>query len=150
MHQGPLITVASACHLMLGWVLCRKVYPDRTIGADNVQSPHAQGRLMDSFTFHTTFRRNQIDPSVFIAPGAIIVGDVTLSAECSVWFHASLRGDAEAILVGPRTNIQEGVIFHADPGYPAVVGTGVTIGHGAIVHGARIGNNCVIGMRATL
>ncbi len=105
---------------------------------------------MDSFTFHTTFRRNQIDPSVFIAPGAIIVGDVTLSAECSVWFHASLRGDAEAILVGPRTNIQEGVIFHADPGYPAVVGTGVTIGHGAIVHGARIGNNCVIGMRATL
>lgn len=105
---------------------------------------------MDHRTFHTTLRANQIHASVFVAPTAVIVGDVTLSADCSVWFHASLRGDAEAILIGARTNIQEGVIFHADPGYPAVVGTGVTIGHGAIVHGARIGNNCIIGMRATL
>lgn len=105
---------------------------------------------MDQPTFHTTLRTNQIHPSVFVAPTAIIVGDVTLSADCSVWFHASLRGDAEAILVGARTNIQEGAIFHADPGFPAIVGAGVTVGHGAIVHGARISNNCVIGMRATI
>lgn len=100
--------------------------------------------------FHTTFRPQQIHPSVWLAPSAIVVGDVTLAEECGVWFNASLRGDTEAILVGPRTNIQEGAIFHADPGYPVVVGADVTIGHGAIIHGARIGDQAVIGMRAVL
>jgi carbonic anhydrase/acetyltransferase-like protein (isoleucine patch superfamily) len=100
--------------------------------------------------FHTTFRPNQVHPSVFLAPGAVVVGDVTLSAECGVWFHASLRADVEAIWIGERTNIQEGAIFHADPGFPVHVGSGVTIGHGAIVHGATIGSNSVIGMRAVL
>lgn len=100
--------------------------------------------------FHTTFRPHQIHPSAWIAPGAVIVGDVTLGEECGVWFHASLRADTEAILIGPRTNIQEGSIFHADPGFPAVVGADVTIGHGAVVHGARIGDRVVIGMRAVL
>lgn len=99
---------------------------------------------------HTTFRPNQVHASVYLAPGAVVVGDVTLSAECSVWFHASLRADVEAIWIGERTNIQEGAIFHADPGFPVLVGSGVTIGHGAIVHGARVGNNSVIGMRAVL
>jgi carbonic anhydrase/acetyltransferase-like protein (isoleucine patch superfamily) len=101
-------------------------------------------------TFHTTFRAYQVHESVFIAPGAVVVGDVTLAEACSVWFHASLRGDVESIIVGQRTNIQEGAIFHADPGFPAMVGVGVTIGHGAIVHGARIGDNTVIGMSAVL
>jgi carbonic anhydrase/acetyltransferase-like protein (isoleucine patch superfamily) len=100
--------------------------------------------------FHTTFRPEQVDPSAWLAPSAIVVGDVTLAEECGVWFHASLRGDTEAIRVGPRTNIQEGAIFHADPGFPVLVGADVTIGHGAIVHGARIGSQTVIGMRATL
>ena len=100
--------------------------------------------------FHTAFRPNQVHASVWLAPGAIVVGDVTLGEACGVWFHASLRGDTEAILIGARTNIQEGAIFHADPGFPVVVGSDVTIGHGAIVHGARIGNQAVIGMRATL
>ncbi len=100
--------------------------------------------------FNTTFRPQQIHPSAWLAPSAIVVGDVTLANECSVWFNASLRGDTEAIFVGPRTNIQEGAIFHADPGFPAVVGADVTIGHGAIVHGARIGDQAVIGMRAVI
>jgi carbonic anhydrase/acetyltransferase-like protein (isoleucine patch superfamily) len=78
------------------------------------------------------------------------VGDVTLADGCSAWFNASLRGDTEAIFVGPRTNIQEGAIFHADPGFPIVIGADVTIGHGAIVHGARIGDQAVIGMGAIL
>src|SRR5215213_448115 len=101
-------------------------------------------------TFHTTFRPNQLHPSVWLAPSAIVVGDVTIDEECGVWFNASLRGDMEAIRIGPRTNIQEGAIFHADPGFPAIVGADVTIGHGAIVHGARVGDQVVIGMRATL
>lgn len=100
--------------------------------------------------FQTAFRPQQIHPSVWLAPSAIVVGDVTLAEACGVWFHASLRGDTEAILVGPRTNIQEGAIFHADPGFPVMVGSDVTIGHGAIIHGARIGDHTVIGMRAVL
>jgi carbonic anhydrase/acetyltransferase-like protein (isoleucine patch superfamily) len=100
--------------------------------------------------FHTEFRPHQIHTTVFVAPGAIIVGDVTIAAESSVWFNASLRGDTDPITIGPRTNIQEGAIFHADPGFPAKVGAGVTVGHGAIVHGATIGDNTLIGMRAVL
>jgi carbonic anhydrase/acetyltransferase-like protein (isoleucine patch superfamily) len=100
--------------------------------------------------FHTTFRPEQIHPTVFIGTGAVIVGDVTLEEECSVWFNATLRGDIEPIRIGPRSNVQEGAIFHADPGFPAVVGAGVTIGHRAIVHGARIGDNSLIGMGAIL
>ena len=100
--------------------------------------------------FHTAYRPHQVHPSVWLAPSAIVVGDVTLAEECGVWFNASLRGDTEAIHIGPRTNIQEGAIFHADPGFPVAVGADVTIGHGALVHGARIGDQAVIGMRAVL
>jgi carbonic anhydrase/acetyltransferase-like protein (isoleucine patch superfamily) len=105
---------------------------------------------MQPSPFATTHRPHQLHPTAWLAPSAIVVGDVTLGEAVSVWFHASLRGDMEAILVGARTNIQEGAIFHADPGFPALVGSDVTIGHGALVHGARIGNGSVIGMRATL
>ncbi len=92
----------------------------------------------------------QIHPSVFLAQGAVVVGDVTLHAQSGVWFNATLRGDVEAIVLGPRSNIQEGCILHADPGFPAVIGADVTVGHGAVVHGARVGDNCIIGIRAVL
>lgn len=100
--------------------------------------------------FATQFRPDQIHPTAFIAPGAIIVGDVTLAAESSVWFNATLRGDTTPIAIGPRSNIQEGCIFHADPGFPAIIGQGVTVGHGAVIHGATVGDNTLIGMRAIL
>jgi carbonic anhydrase/acetyltransferase-like protein (isoleucine patch superfamily) len=100
--------------------------------------------------FHTEFRAHQIHPTVFLAQGAVVVGDVTLAEYVSVWFNATLRGDTDPIMVGARSNIQEGAIFHADPGFPVVVGAGVTIGHGALIHGARIGNRALIGMRAVL
>lgn len=98
--------------------------------------------------YHTEFRSKQLQPDVFLARGAIVVGDVTLATESSVWFNAVLRGDLEPILIGPQSNIQDGAICHTDPGFPVKVGTGVTIGHGAIVHGANIGDNCIIGMGA--
>ncbi|HSN75202.1 MAG TPA: gamma carbonic anhydrase family protein [Anaerolineae bacterium] len=85
-----------------------------------------------------------------MAPGAVFVGDVTLGEQASVWFNATLRGDVESITVGPRSNIQEGCILHADPGYPTVIGVGVTVGHGAVVHGARVCDNCIVGIRAVL
>ena len=89
-------------------------------------------------------------PSAFIAQGAVIVGDVTLGKDVGIWFNSTLRGDIEALVVGPRTNIQEGCILHADPGDPCVIGAGVTVGHGAVVHGARVGDNVLIGIRAVL
>ena len=98
----------------------------------------------------TRFQPNKIHPTVFIGQGAVIVGDVTIAEECSVWFNATMRGDTTPVQIGPRTNIQEGCIFHADPGFPAIVGAGVTVGHGAVIHGARVGDNTLIGMRAIL
>ena len=96
----------------------------------------------------TRFLPGQIAPDVFIAAGAAIVGDVTLMAGCSVWFNATLRGDTERIHVGEGSNIQDGVVCHADPGYPLLIGAGVTVGHGAILHGAVIGDGTLIGMGA--
>jgi carbonic anhydrase/acetyltransferase-like protein (isoleucine patch superfamily) len=101
-------------------------------------------------TFHTQFRPEQVHPSVFIAPGAVVVGDVTLAQDVSVWFNAVLRGDTELLIISVGTNIQDGAILHADPGYPTTVGAGCTIGHRAIVHGARVGDNTLVGMGAIL
>ncbi len=101
-------------------------------------------------SYATTFRPEQVDPTAFIGQGAVVVGDVTLGRESSVWFNATLRGDDTPITVGERSNIQEGAILHADPGFPTVLGDGVTVGHGAVVHGAKVGANSLIGIRAVL
>ncbi len=95
-------------------------------------------------------RTPQIDPTAFIAPNTSIVGDVEIGAESSVWFGAVIRADTEAIRIGARTNIQDGCILHADPGYPIHIGNNVTVGHGAIVHSATIEDCCLVGMRATI
>lgn len=87
---------------------------------------------------------------VFIAPGASVVGDVILGDSVSVWFSAVLRGDVGPIRVGNRSNIQDGCIIHTDPAVPVAMGEDVTVGHNAIVHGASIGNNTLIGMGAVL
>jgi carbonic anhydrase/acetyltransferase-like protein (isoleucine patch superfamily) len=86
----------------------------------------------------------------WIAPDAALIGDVELEEEASIWFQAVLRGDNERILVGRRSNVQDGVIFHTDPGFPLTVGEGCTIGHHAILHGCTIGNGALVGMGATV
>nr|BAT29820.1 transferase [Aureimonas sp. AU22] len=88
--------------------------------------------------------------SVFIAPGAHVIGDVTLGSEVGVWFGAVIRGDVARITVGARTNIQDGAILHADPGFPLEIGEGCTIGHRAVVHGCTLGDNTLVGMGATI
>lgn len=88
--------------------------------------------------------------SVFVAPNATLIGQVELGNESSVWFGAVLRGDGDKIVVGARSNIQDGAIVHVDPGVPVHIGEDVVVGHGAIVHGATVGDNSLIGMRATL
>ena len=89
-----------------------------------------------------------IDPSAFVAPGAIVVGEVTLGARSSVWFHTVVRGDGPGITVGADTNLQDHTVVHVDEGYPAMVGNRVTVGHRAIVHGCVIEDDCLIGMGA--
>lgn len=99
---------------------------------------------------HLEFRPHQVDPSVFLAPGAVVLGDVTLGPRASVWYQAVLRGDVEKIIVDAETNIQDGCVLHADPGFPCILGQRVTLGHGAIVHGATVEDEVVIGMRAVV
>lgn len=87
---------------------------------------------------------------VFIAPNATVIGNVTLGDECSIWFGAVLRGDGDTITVGHRTNIQDNAVVHVDPGEPANIGNDCIIGHLALVHGATIGNNVLVGMHSTV
>ena len=87
---------------------------------------------------------------VFIAQGAVVDGDVTIGSGSGIWFNAVVRGDTERIRIGSRTNIQDLCILHADPGFPLLVGDNVTVGHGCILHGCTIGNNCLIGMGSVI
>ena len=100
--------------------------------------------------YDAQFRPDKIAEGVFIAAGAIVIGDVALAANASVWFNAVLRGDTEALRIGVGSNIQDGAVCHADPGYPLVIGEGVSVGHNAIVHGARVGDHTLIGMGAII
>jgi carbonic anhydrase/acetyltransferase-like protein (isoleucine patch superfamily) len=89
-----------------------------------------------------------IDPTAFIARGAIVLGDVQIGAESSVWYNAVIRGDTDRITIGDQTNIQDLTMIHADPGIPCLVGNRVTVGHRVILHGCTIEDDCLIGMGA--
>jgi carbonic anhydrase/acetyltransferase-like protein (isoleucine patch superfamily) len=86
----------------------------------------------------------------WVAPDAHVIGRVRLGADVGIWFGAVLRGDGEPLEVGERTNIQEGAMLHADPGFPLTIGPDVTVGHHAILHGCTVGAGALIGMGATL
>ena len=90
------------------------------------------------------------DGSSWIAPGAQLIGDARLGREVGIWFRVVIRADNTPIVIGDRTNIQEGAILHSDPDIPCTVGFGCTIGHRAILHGCTIGDNVLIGMGATV
>lgn len=91
-----------------------------------------------------------IGDDVFIAPGAVVVGDVTVGNNSSVWYNCVLRGDINSITIGFGTNIQDGVIGHLADDYPLIVGNMVTVGHGAVIHACTIEDECLIGMNATV
>lgn len=93
----------------------------------------------------------QYDPNnCFIADSADVIGSVTLGESVSVWFHAVVRADTSPVVVGARTNVQDGAVLHADPGYPLTIGQDVTIGHKAVVHGCTIGDGSLIGINAVV
>ena len=92
----------------------------------------------------------KIDRSVFIAPGAQVVGDVSVGSDSGIWYNAVVRGDSKEIKIGKRTNVQDMAVLHVDKEYQLTVGDNVTIGHSAIVHGCSVGNNVLIGMGAII
>ncbi len=90
------------------------------------------------------------DGSAWVAPSADVIGDARLGSEASIWFGAVIRADNSPIVVGERTNIQDGAMLHSDQGSPLTIGVGCTVGHHAILHGCTIGDNVLIGMGATV
>ena len=95
-------------------------------------------------------KQPKLHPSVYVAPGAHIIGDVDIDEKASVWFNAVLRGDYEQIQIGKRSKIQDGTVIHADPDFPAIVGEDVTVGHNVILHGCTVKNGALIGMGAAV
>jgi len=98
------------------------------------------------------FRDNspEIDESAYIADNAVIIGDVTIGKKSSVWFGAVLRGDSDSIKIGRRSNIQDNAVVHVDPGFPVTIGDDCIVGHLALIHGATISNNVLVGMNSTV
>jgi carbonic anhydrase/acetyltransferase-like protein (isoleucine patch superfamily) len=91
-----------------------------------------------------------IHPDAFVAETATIIGNVTIEAGASVWYGCVLRSEFEPIVIGEGSNVQDGTIMHTDPGFPAIVGNGVTIGHAAVIHGATLADGCLVGLHATV
>jgi len=109
----------------------------------------------------------KIHPTAYIAPGAVIIGDVDIGAESSVWFGCVIRGDVNIIRIGARTNIQDGTVIHVasgkqparmgdkgskipEAGYPTIIGDDVTVGHMALLHACRVDNNGFVGMKSAV
>ncbi len=91
-----------------------------------------------------------IDPSAVLAPGAIVIGQVTIGPDCFIGPNAVLRGDIDPITVGRGTNIQDCCVVHTEKGQPTIIGEEVSVGHGAIIHGCTIGDHALIGMNAVV
>lgn len=90
-----------------------------------------------------------VDPTAFVAPGAVIIGDVTIGRDSGIWFNAVVRGDINVIRIGERTNVQDGCILHvASERFGLFVGSEVTVGHGAILHACVVGDGVLVGMGA--
>ncbi len=86
----------------------------------------------------------------WIAPNAVIIGDIVIKNDASIWFNAVLRGDIEKIIIGEGSNIQDGSVLHTDPGCPLTIGKGVTVGHMVMLHGCTIGSDTLIGIGSTI
>lgn len=102
--------------------------------------------MQNDFEFHSEL----VEHPTFLAPTATVLGHVEIDPESSIWYGAVVRGDSEQIHIGRRTNVQDLCVVHADPGYPCLIGDGVTVGHSAIVHGAHVEDDVLIGMRAVI
>jgi carbonic anhydrase/acetyltransferase-like protein (isoleucine patch superfamily) len=94
--------------------------------------------------------RVETHPQSWVAPNATLVGKIRLEAGANVWFGAVLRGDNELIHIGENSNVQDGSVMHTDMGYPLTLGTGVTVGHNAMLHGCTVGDYSLVGINAVI
>lgn len=99
---------------------------------------------------HDERSRPTLHPEAWVAPGAVLVGDLSVSAGSSLWFGVVIRADRERISVGRNSNVQDGAVLHADPDLPVIIGDRVSVGHGAVLHGCSIADDVLVGMRATI
>ncbi len=144
-----------------GVLLCATVYNGEMVKTDDLVAiiGHPQENYQEILQEYSksgglerenTVHRPRKGRDVFIATTATVVGRVSIGDNCSIWYGAVIRGDEEEIHIGDRTNIQDGCILHADTNEPTLIGRECIVGHGAIIHGATIGDNTLIGMRATV
>ncbi len=92
----------------------------------------------------------KIDPSCYVAPEAIIIGDVVIDKGCSIWPFAVIRADLSQVRIGEGSSIQEHCQIHGNPGKPIIIGKNVSVGHGAIIHAAQVGDYVIVGMNSTI
>lgn len=105
---------------------------------------HADARIISVPTFGTP----SVADACFVAPGAVLAGNVTLHSSVGIWFNAVLRADYEPIIIGEGSNIQDNVTGHVDTGFPLTLGKNVSVGHNAVIHGCTVEDDCLIGMGA--
>ncbi|OGS42671.1 MAG: gamma carbonic anhydrase family protein [Euryarchaeota archaeon RBG_16_62_10] len=92
----------------------------------------------------------RVDPSCYVAPEAIIIGDVVIERGCSIWPYAVIRADMSEVRIGEGSSIQEHCQIHGNPGRPIIIGKNVSVGHAAIIHAAKVGDDCIIGMNSVI
>ncbi|NIA09928.1 MAG: gamma carbonic anhydrase family protein [Nitrospiraceae bacterium] len=92
----------------------------------------------------------EIGKGVYIARSAVIIGNVSIGDKCSIWENAVIRGDLNIIEIGDESNVQDCCVLHVSPEHPIKIGRGVSVGHGAIVHGARVDDDCIVGINSTV
>jgi len=120
--------------------------------APDVTCPHGHPKAGNRNTVMAIYRLGnatpQIPASAYVAPGATVIGRVTLGEHTTVWPGAVIRGDDDAVRIGDNTNVQDGAVLHVDPGIPTSIGSDVTIGHQAMLHGCTIGDGTLVGIQA--
>jgi carbonic anhydrase/acetyltransferase-like protein (isoleucine patch superfamily) len=102
--------------------------------------------VTDNYIAELPFGAPKIDDDAFVAPMAVVVGAVTMGPQASIWYGAVARADMETIEIGAQSNVQDGSTLHSDPGFPLVIGRGVTVGHRVVLHGARVDDDVLVGM----
>lgn len=131
-------------------MFCMTIDPTLPNGPAPLSNTANEPQSHDLVSGELRFRTELVDRSAWIAPTAMVRGDVYIGANSSVWFGSVIRGDSAPIRIGEGSNVQDLCCLHADPGYPCVIGDRVTIGHGAIVHGATVEDAALIGIGATI
>lgn len=102
--------------------------------------------MAENYIAELDFGAPKIDDEAFVAPTAVIVGAVSMGRRSSIWYGAVARADHETIEIGEDSNVQDGCTLHSDPGFPLVIGQGVTVGHNVVLHGARVEDDVLVGM----